>query len=180
MTIISHFKFTNYGCEPTTGEIYNLRKGTTIGRVVGGGYLAVNVEGTSKMSHVFVWECCHGRCVEAGKQIDHINNVRHDNYISNLQELSISENLHRIVHSKEKKRPRAVIAIDEAGHRERYPSIWKASRAIDTNTANICYCLSGRQNGTFSRLDGKYYRFIEAPKLHLKLKGYRDSYVGSL
>ena len=55
------------------------------------GYYQVSVEGRTKCWHRVVYEHFNGP-IPKGKQVDHINNIRTDNRITNLQLLSAADN----------------------------------------------------------------------------------------
>ena len=69
------------------------RKKCSVGAIAGclsGGYIAVMVEGRYYRCHRLAW--CHFYGVWPEREIDHINLVKSDNRISNLREVSSSQN----------------------------------------------------------------------------------------
>ena len=72
-----------------TGEVYSRRVGYTRKR----GYMAVYLEtGVTQLTHRFVWEAVHGPIPE-GMQINHINGVKTDNRLENLECVTQVENI---------------------------------------------------------------------------------------
>lgn len=64
--------------------------GTRAGSNGYNGYRSISLLGKSYPEHRIIWYWVHGSFPKG--QIDHINHVRDDNRISNLREVSISEN----------------------------------------------------------------------------------------
>ena len=64
------------------------------GHVTKRGYTTISIDSRSYMAHVLAWIYCHG--VRPNMFIDHINCVKSDNRISNLREVSKSENSQNI------------------------------------------------------------------------------------
>jgi|688.fasta_scaffold230948_4 hypothetical protein len=56
------------------------------------GYIRIRVDGVLYYAHVLAWFYCYKKFPT--KQIDHINNKRHINKISNLREATRSQNAH--------------------------------------------------------------------------------------
>ena len=67
----------------------------------GYGYLKTNINGKMVLVHTIIALCYLGIKPE-GKQIDHINSIRNDNRVENLQYISQSENCMKISTRKDK------------------------------------------------------------------------------
>ena len=63
------------------------------------GYVYVNVNNQQRAFHRVIWEHHHGP-VPRGFQLHHINGIRHDNRIENLELLSIREHAARHITDK--------------------------------------------------------------------------------
>lgn len=85
--------FTLHGCtiNATTGEVFGMR-GARIGCDNTHGYESVAIGGVSRLAHRVIWECVNGP-IPAGLQINHINGVKRDNRIANLEMVTASENI---------------------------------------------------------------------------------------
>ena len=102
--------------------------------------------------HRFVFEVFKGpipKCLE----IDHINNVRTDNRIKNLQLLTHKQNI-------EKSKNRPIISINiETGKEKRYISIKKAAIELDISGGNISQVCREKVQFLTSKKEGKKYSF---------------------
>lgn len=84
-----------YRCDPATGRIYGKRLNRAIGRINGRGYVEISVMGYVGVAHRMIWESVHGP-IPADMQINHINGIKTDNRIQNLELVTGSENcLHK-------------------------------------------------------------------------------------
>lgn len=71
-----------------TGEVYSRRVGYTRKRGYHAVYLA---KGVTQMAQRFIWEAAHGP-IPDGMQINHINGLKTDNRLANLECVTPSEN----------------------------------------------------------------------------------------
>jgi hypothetical protein len=83
--------------EPTTGLLYwkaspNNRKvsGSIAGTLTNNGYLRVGIDGRQHSAHRLIWLLVHGEWPPAC--INHINGVKDDNRIANLEMITIQGN----------------------------------------------------------------------------------------
>lgn len=65
-------------------------KGAVAGSGDGQGYIHIAIDGTYHRAHRLAWLYCHGRWPDG--QLDHLNHRRDDNRLSNLREVSHSDN----------------------------------------------------------------------------------------
>ena len=155
-----HTVFTNYGASKN-GEVINVKTGRILKMVKNGsGYFCFNISGKkigksiSYFQHKFVYEVFKGaipKCLE----IDHVNNIKTDNRIKNLQLLSHKQNI-----EKSKNRPIISICI-KTGKERRFISIKKAAIELDINAGNISNICRKRKSckTASSKKDGKKYSF---------------------
>ena len=91
----THFKYTNYSCDDL-GNVFGPR-GKPIGtKNITNGYNQVTIhhKGTVKIcrKHRFIYECYYGKALPTDKVINHINGIKTDNRLVNLELISYSEN----------------------------------------------------------------------------------------
>jgi hypothetical protein len=87
--------------EPTTGEIFwwkssgkKYLEGRLAGTINALGYVVITLKGMKLYAHKVAW-ILSGGSLEKGMVIDHINGVKSDNRIGNLQQITQKENLHK-------------------------------------------------------------------------------------
>jgi DNA-binding transcriptional regulator YiaG len=80
-----------YRCDATLGLVFGKRLKRAIGRVDGRGYIEISSAGIVGLSHRMIWESVHGP-IPKGMQINHINGIKTDNRISNLELVTPSQN----------------------------------------------------------------------------------------
>ena len=153
-----HPVFSNYAASKN-GNVLSLRSKKIISMVKNGsGYLYFNIydEKLEKRKnctqHRFVYEVFRGpipRCFE----VDHINEIKSDNRIKNLQLLSHKHNI-------EKSKNRPIISINiETGKERRYNSIKTAAIELDISAGNISKVCRKKGKSLSSRKNGKKYTF---------------------
>jgi len=79
--------------DPLTGQFMRIagkRAGTFTGTVVTNGYVHVYINGQIYKGHRLAWLYTHGNWPK--NQIDHINNIRSDNRIDNLRDVTCAIN----------------------------------------------------------------------------------------
>ena len=131
-----HTVFTNYGASKD-GEVINVKTKRIIKMMNNGvGYLFLNIcdkkleKPKTYFQHRFVFEVFRGP-IPRFFEIDHINNIKTDNRIKNLQLLTHNQNV-------EKSKNRPIISINiETGKEKRYNSIKKAAIELDISGGNI-------------------------------------------
>ena len=153
-----HPVFSNYAASKN-GNVLSLRSKKIISMVKNGsGYLYFNIydekleKRKNYTQHRFVYEVFRGpipRCFE----VDHINEIKSDNRIKNLQLLSHKHNI-----EKSKNRPIIFINI-ETGKERRYNSIKTAAIELDISAGNISKVCRKKGKSLSSRKNGKKYTF---------------------
>ena len=153
-----HPVFSNYAASKN-GNVLSLRSKKIISMVKNGsGYLYFNIydekleKRKNYTQHRFVYEVFRGpipRCFE----VDHINEIKSDNRIKNLQLLSHKHNI-------EKSKNRPIISINiETGKERRYNSIKTAAIQFDISAGNISKVCRKKGKSLSSRKNGKKYIF---------------------
>ena len=102
--------------------------------------------------HRFVYEVFKGK-IPHHLETDHINNLKTDNRIKNLQLLTHKQNI-----QKSLSKPIISISI-ETGKERRFDSIKKASNELDIDSSNISKVCRKIYKTTTSRKDGCKYTF---------------------
>ena len=148
-----HPVFSNYAANKN-GKVINVKTGRIIRMSkCGNGYLKFNIynEKLEKpytySHHRFVYEVFRGpipKCLET----DHINGVKTDNRIKNLQLLTPKQNLQKSV-------SKPIISINiETGEKRRFDSIKKASIELVTDSSSISKICRKKRKTTTNK-DGK-------------------------
>ena len=152
--------FTNYAASKN-GDILSLKSEKNLKMTKSrGGYLYFTIYNKKLEKHLkytnhrFVFEVFRGpipKCFE----IDHINNIKSDNRIKNLQLLTPKQN-------RQKSSSKSIISINiKTGKERRFISIKTASIELDINAgsiSNIC-CKRKSYKTATSKKDGKKYTF---------------------
>ena len=127
------------------------------------GYLQIGVinHGIKKNygKHRFIFECLHGKINDVKLVVDHINNIKIDNRLENLQLITESQNMKK-EHRKGENLPSIRVQAININSEESfdYDSISKCGKGLDINPASIRFVLNGIQKTATSKLDkNKYY-----------------------
>ena len=95
-----HPIFEDYGCNPTTGDIYSLKNDKIIlikQEININGYMYFNVYNDEKVksyrSNRFIWECYENEILDKNIEIDHIDKNKLNNSIDNLRKVSRATNI---------------------------------------------------------------------------------------
>ena len=153
-----HLVFSNYASNKN-GDILSLKTKKILSMLKGtNGYLFFKLydkkleKPINYSQHRFVYEVFRGtipRCFE----VDHINEIKIDNRIKNLQLLSHKNNI-------EKSKNRPIISINiETGKERRYNSIKTAAIELDVSAGNISKVCSKKGKSLSSKKNGKKYTF---------------------
>ena len=157
------------------GEVMNVRlKKPMLGNFNNCGYLHFGIfisknKSKSYLVHRFVYECFYG-IIESGKNINHINFIKKDNRLKNLELVTTSENNKKSVvnrdysflkdNHKNKKKVRSINIL--TNEENIYNSLYSVNKLLGINAGHvkmICeddyiYCKSAT-----SKKDGQKYRF---------------------
>ena len=155
-----HPVFTNYAARKN-GEVINLKNEKIIKMIKCNGYLYFvlsdeKLEKKNYYQHRFVYEVFRGpipHCFE----IDHINEIKSDNRLENLQLLTHKQNV-------EKSKNKAIISICiSTGKERRFISIKKASIKLDISASSISQvCRKKRKFLTSKKNSNKYtFRYLD-------------------
>lgn len=77
---------------PDSGKIWNKRMNRYTGGVRKDGYLHFHLEGKKYLNHRYIYEMTTGIPLKADEHINHINNIRNDNRIENLEIVNYKQN----------------------------------------------------------------------------------------
>lgn len=79
-----------FSYDPETGVLTRRSTGKPVGTDNGHGYLLVSFKGRKLQAHRIAWVLVHGNWPSG--QIDHINGIRSDNRLTNLRDVTASQN----------------------------------------------------------------------------------------
>ena len=152
-----HNVFSKYAASKD-GNIINVNSKKIIKMINSNGYLYFNLydEKLKKYKtyyqHRFVYEVFKDP-IPPHLEIDHINNLKIDNRIKNLQLLTHQQNI-------EKSKNKSIISISiETGEEKRFDSIKKAGIELDINKSNISSICRKKQKTAKAKKDGCKYTF---------------------
>ena len=145
------------------GIVRHVENKKDIGSLKNSGYLLIGVSdgGIRKgyHKHRFIFECFHGKINDVKLVVDHINNIKIDNRLENLQLITQSQNIKK-EHRKDKNRPpiRVRATNINSGESFDYHSIYECGKRLDISAASIRRVLNGITKTATSKLDkNKYY-----------------------
>ena len=92
--------------------------------------------------------------------VDHINNIKTDNRLENLQLITQSQNIKK-ENRKGKKLPSIRVRATNinSGESSDYHSIYECSKRLDINHSSIYHVLNGIYKTATSKLDKNKYKF---------------------
>jgi len=166
-----HPIYSNYYYDNELNCIKNNRKNIIKPCAHKNGYYFINVCLNGKIKHYsihrFIYECVHG-IIPPKMEIDHIDDNRANNNISNLQLLTHQQNCKKSAKNRDysfvknnHKNKHLVECICDDGTKRYYNSLSCCSKNIGVNTGIIKYCCDGKNNvkSGISKIDGKKYKF---------------------
>ena len=137
------------------GVIRHVKHKKSIGNLNNYGYYRITVRDNGKkknfMSHRFLYECFHGVITDK-RVVDHINNIKTDNRLDNLQLITQSENTKKDHKGGKSLPPIKIRAINtETGESFDYESITKTAKDLIIDTSSICHILNGTNKTSLSK-----------------------------
>ena len=155
------------------GEIMNIRlRKARKGNLINNGYLKCGITtGENKiksyLSHRFVFECFYG-LIEKNKQINHINSIRTDNRIKNLEVVTASENIKKSAKNRNfgsyRKNPKKVTAINLVTKKEtNFKSLYSVGKMLGINPAQVSMICLGIYKTATSKINSQkyYFRYLD-------------------
>ena len=145
------------------GIVRHVENKKDIGGLTNSGYLRIVVsdQGIIKnyLKHRFIFECFYGKINDVKLVVDHINNIKIDNRLENLQLITQSQNKKKEHRKGKNLPPIRVRAINtKSGESFDYDSIYECSKRLDINPASIRCVLNGINKTATSKIDkNKYY-----------------------
>ena len=115
------------------------------------------------LSHRFVFECFHG-LIEKNNQINHINSIKTDNRLKNLESVTTSENCSKAAKNRNfsyyRKNPKKVLAINLFSNEEtNFNSIYSVNKILGINKGQVSMICSGVCKTATSKINGQKYSF---------------------
>jgi len=111
------------------------------------------------MSHRFIYECFHGQITDK-RVVDHINNIRTDNRLDNLQLITNRENTKKDHKGGKRLVPIKNRAINtETGESFDYESITKVAKDLMIDSTIIHRILNGTHKTSLSKKYNQRFRF---------------------
>ena len=153
-----HPVFSKYAASKN-GEVINVKTGRIIKMMKDrGGYLRFSIRDKklektiSYSNHRFVFEVFQGP-IPSCLEVDHINEIKTDNRIKNLQLLTPKKNI-------EKSKNKAIISISiKTGKEIRFISIKKAAIELDISADSVSKICRKKGKTATSKKNGKKYTF---------------------
>ena len=157
-----HPIYTNYEAN-RNGIVRHIKNKKPIGILTNRGYYYITIRdnGNKKnfKSHRFIYECFHGVITDK-RVIDHINNIKTDNRLDNLQLITQRENMKKNNAGGKCLPPIKIKAINmETGESFVYESIKKTAKDLIIDSGLICHVLKGLQKTSLSKKYNQRYRF---------------------
>lgn len=166
----THPIFTLYACSKDGYIIHIVKQRPFKGNKINTGYMIFSVRkyGESKQTkycaHKFVWETFNGKIPE-GFEIDHIDNNKMNNKLSNLQLLTHTENCKKAAASyrdfklRFKNRKFLEATNKQTKKVSYYFSFYSAGQHLQINRSSVWKVCQGVYKSALSKKDGNCYRF---------------------
>lgn len=164
-------------CTIYKGYMYNPKKGTVINakdyRLIGtlnkDGYISSTISGKSVRLHRLIWSEAHkNEEIKKGEDIDHINAIRSDNKLSNLQKITHQKNLKKSAKERDysftknnhKNKHYVLEKCLKTGIKKLYGSLNQVHKhRNEINSGSVKFCCEKRFNKVVSKKTGKTYEY---------------------
>ena len=153
------------------GEILHVKlRKPRKGYLINSGYLKFTTyleknKNKQYLSHRFVFECFYG-LIEKNKQINHINSVRVDNRLKNLEVVTASENIRKSAKNRKfgcyRKNPKRVTAVNLFTKKEtNFDSFYSVYKMLGINPGQVSMICEGKKycKTATSKINGQKYFF---------------------
>ena len=153
------------------GEILHVKlRKPRKGNLKNSGYLSFTIyleknKNKNYLSHRFVYECFYGP-IEKNKQINHINSIRVDNRLKNLEVVTASENIRKSAKNRKfgcyRKNPKRVTAVNLFTKKEtNFYSFYSVYKMLGINPGQVSMICEGKKycKTATSKINGQKYFF---------------------
>ena len=180
-----HPIFDLYAASKDGNKIHIIKQIPQKGNKHNSGYLICNVRKYGQPSqktyyvHRFIWECWRG-IIPNNKEIDHKNDIKDDNRLSNLQLLTGKQNCKKAAAScrdyklKFKNRKCVKATNENTNEVSYYYSLYATHKHFEINSSCVYKVCEGVIKSTLSKKDGHVYKFEYIEKEELP-----DNYIQS-
>jgi len=157
-----HPIYTNYEAN-RNGIIRNIKRKKPVGCLNNLGYYQFTIRDDGKSKNVksqrFIYECFHGVITDK-RVVDHINNIKTDNRLDNLQLLTYRENIIKDHKGGRCLPPIKIKAINaETDEWFDFESIKKAAKDLIINSVSVRRVLNGTYKTALSKKYKQRFRF---------------------
>ena len=144
------------------GVVRNVKNKKDLGILNNFGYIQIGITNRgikkSYSKHRFIFECFRGKITNSKLVVDHINNIKTDNRLENLQLIIQSQNSKKNYKGRNRQPIRVRATNLNSGESFDYRSIYECGKSLDIHPRSISMVLKGITKTARSKLDKcKYY-----------------------